>query len=322
MTIAVLAVDGMFDSGLTVLLDVLATAEALTAAVPGAPAAPAVSVLGVGRHARTGLGLSVDTVPFDEAPGRPEVVVCPALKAASADALVAAVRGHPALGWLDRQASTGVGLAAACTGTFFLAEAGLLDHRAATTSWWYAPHFRRRYPAVRLDDRLSLVEDRGVVTAGAALAHADLALWLVARRSPALADEVARHLLIGARASQAVFAIPAHLASGDPLLNAFERWVRANLDRPSVIADACGALGVSERTLQRVTAARLGTTPIGFVQDIRLDHATHLLRTTDLTADAVARAVGYGTAATLRALARRRRGVTPRQLAAGRAAAP
>ncbi|MDL2406324.1 hypothetical protein PY650_11785 [Rhizobium calliandrae] len=58
--------------------------------------------------------------------------------------------------------------AASCIGTFFLAEAGLLDHREATTTGWLAPLFRQRYPNVRLDKSHMLVPTDIGVTAGAA----------------------------------------------------------------------------------------------------------------------------------------------------------
>lgn len=204
----------------------------------------------------------------------------------------------------------GTQLAAACSGAFFLAEAEVLDGLQATTSWWLGPAFRKRYPSVRLDERLTLVADGGVTTAGAAFAHIDLALSLVRQVSPDLADSVARHLVIGERSSQAAYAVPALLASHDTVVTAFERWVRDHLGDALRVGDAAVGIGVSERTLQRTTAAVLGMSPMDFVHEIRLEQATFLLRTTDRTIDQVARAVGYANTGTLRALVRRQRGTT------------
>src|SRR5215472_13803449 len=189
------------------------------------------------------------------------------------------VRNHPALAHVAQLHTAGSALAAACTGTFFLAEAGVLDGLLATT-------------------------------AGAAFAHIDLALSIVAQESPALAELVARYLVIGDRPSQAVFAVPSHLAGTDPTVTAFERWARGHVAEPLQISGVAAAIGVSERTLQRITAAVLGMSPTEFLQEIRLDEATFLLRTTSQTVDAVAAAVGYQNTSTLRALVRRRRGTT------------
>ena len=75
---------------------------------------------------------------------------------------------------------------------FILAEAGLLDHRHATTTWWLAPLFRQRYPKASLDETRMLVVSERVVTTGAAMGHLDLALWLIRQASPELAAVVAR----------------------------------------------------------------------------------------------------------------------------------
>jgi len=76
-------------------------------------------------------------------------------------------------------ANGGATLSAVCAGTFVLAESGLLNQQRATTTWWLAPMFRERYPQVLLDESDMVVKSGRFVTAGAALGHMDLALWLI-----------------------------------------------------------------------------------------------------------------------------------------------
>lgn len=64
-------------------------------------------------------------------------------------------------------------------------------------------------------------------------------LLLAPQPRPALADLVARYLVVDERPSQSAYAIPSALASSDPTVAAFERWIREHLDEPVTMADAC-----------------------------------------------------------------------------------
>jgi transcriptional regulator GlxA family with amidase domain len=132
--------------------------------------------------------------------------------------------------------------------------------------------------------------------------------------SPALADLIASYLVIDERPSQSAYTIPSALAQSDPTAAAFERWARGRLSDPVSIPEAAQAIGVSERTLQRTMHRVLGVSPVRFIQDLRIEQASHLLRTTDLTLETIARRVGYEHANTLRVLLRERTGRTARSL--------
>lgn len=320
MDVGVFVVDGVADFGLAAVLEVLGTANSLRAEMPAPPPPWTITTLGTTSRVRTGAGHLVPATRLDELAGPPELLIVPASNVKEAGGLtdtVCSAQNAPALEMIAEAGRRGVPLAAACTGTFFLAEAGVLDGCSATTSWWLGPVFRARYPRVRLDESRTLCRDGEITTAGAAFAHVDLALSLVQSRSPALAELVARYLLIGNRAAQADFAIPAVLAKADPALASLERWVREHLAESISIAAAARELGLSERGLQRSTAATLGMSPLEFITEIRIAHATFLLRTTALSTDVIAGRVGYLNGSTLRDVVRRRRGMTLRQLREG-----
>ncbi len=318
MRVALLTVDGMFDSGLTVLLDILGSANTLSkhAQLPTPPfvATP----VGLGPSVRTAHGLELAITPLMDI-DRPDILITPALGLRPPGAIVDEVADHTALPRIAELCDQGVGMAAACSGTFFLAEAGILDGITATTSWWLGPTFRARYPQVKLDESRALAIVENITTAGAAFSHIDLGLAIVRRVSPALAELVARYLVTGNRPVQSSVAMPSVLASGNPILSAFEGHVRAHLTGDLRIAVIARTIGASERALQRITLDTMGMSPIRFIQEIRLDQATFLLRTTSRTPDAIAVAVGYRNVSTLRSLVRRRRGST---LAALRSASP
>ena len=200
--------------------------------------------------------------------------------------------------------------------SFILAETGLLDHQEATTTWWLAPLFRQRYPNVLLDESRMLVPSDVGVTAGAAMGHLDLALWLIRKASPELAALVSRYLLADIRSSQAAYIIPNHLAQADPLILRFEQWARNHLKAGFSLQEAAKALATSARTLQRRCEAVLGKSPLAYFQDLRVERARSLLHGSGLDVDAIAAEVGYVDGATLRTLLRQRLGRGVRDLRA------
>jgi transcriptional regulator GlxA family with amidase domain len=313
MHVCVLALDGAFDLGLSALLDTFQVANELSSGARGGSPFR-VTLTGLRKRAKTqqGFQMPVTAVPRM----RPDVVILPALGAKSPAALLPALARRDvaeAGALLTEWSRGGTLLAAACTGTFVLAQAGLLDGLHATTTWWLAPSFRQRFPLVELDEQRMLVEAHGRVTAGAALAHVDLALWLVRRKSPALARDTAHFLTFDGRSAQSVYVLQDHLLHADPLVEKFEHWARRNLGTFSLDA-AARSVGTSERTLERRLRAVLGKSPLSFVQDLRVEQAIHRLHTTAESIDEIADAVGYQDGVTLRTLLRKKTGRGIREL--------
>ena len=316
MRLHLLVLDEVFDLGLAALTDTLTTANELAATLPNAPAPIEVTLVGVRKRVHTGQGLTVPVKSVAEV-RRPDIVLVPALAAKMPDALAARLARPDvadAVAALQRWSRAGATTGAACTGTFVLAESALLDGQRATTSWWLAPMFRQRYPRVALDESRMLVNSAGFTTAGAAMAHLDLALSVVRSRSPALATLAARYLLVEARGSQAEFVIPDHLAHADPVVERFEGWARRRLAHGFSLTDAARSVGASERTLARRLRSVLGKTPLSYFQDLRIERALHLLRTGSESVDQIAAKIGYADGVTLRTLLRRKLGRGVREL--------
>jgi transcriptional regulator GlxA family with amidase domain len=205
MRIAVLALEGLFDTGLAVVLDALALANKFSGQTMGGAPRFDVSIVGVRRTVHSGHRLSVPVRPVTP-DLKPDWVIVPALATGTPEVLVPALARpdvRKAQAQLLKWHAEGAQIAASCIGTFLLAETGLLDDREATTTWWLAPLFRQRYPKVLLDESRMLVpSDRGV-TGGAAMGHLDLTLWLIRKTSPELATLVSRYLLADIRSLQA-----------------------------------------------------------------------------------------------------------------------
>jgi transcriptional regulator GlxA family with amidase domain len=321
MTIDVLVLNGVFDTGLAAVLDAFATATELAVAQKLASVAFDVRLVGLSREVRTNQGFTVPVAPAqDRAPG--DWVIVPAIGARAPEPLTAALaapEAQAAARLLRARADAGAHVAAACIGTFIAAESGVLDGETVTTTWWLAPFFRQRYPRVHLDDRRMLVRSGRVLTAGAALSHMDMALWLIRQTSPVLADTTARYLVVDSRPSQSAYAMSDHLAHADPIVQKFERWARDHLADGFSLDEAAREVGASKRTLARRINDVLGKSPLSYFQDLRIERAVHLLRTTGDSVESIAAGVGYADDLTLRKLLRRKLGRGVRDIRSERA---
>jgi transcriptional regulator GlxA family with amidase domain len=316
MRIHILALNGVFDTGLAAVLDAFGTANALAEMTGISSLRFQMKVVGLHKSITTARGLSMPVMAAARAQ-TPEAVVMPAILHMKQEPLLQALAGsevREAGAVLRKWSGRGALTATACIGTFVLAEAALLDGEDATTTWWLAPLFRRRYPRVRLDESRIIVQSNAVVTAGAALSHLDLALALIRRASPELANLTARYLVVDVRTSQSIYSIPDHLAKADPLIEQFERWARGRLAEGFSLDEAVKALATSKRTLARRMQGALGKSPLAFFQDLRIERAVHLLRTGHASVDQIAAEVGYTEGVTLRALLRQKLGRGVREI--------
>jgi transcriptional regulator GlxA family with amidase domain len=293
--VAVVEIEGCMASSAAITYDVMATANRISAAKRVPPFKVTTVRCGSRRSDANLRGV--------------ELVIVPGLGTASADELDKKLKSpacRRAGDMLGRAFGRGAMLAASCASTFLLAEAGLLDGRRATTTWWFAPLFRQRYPQVELLTEQMVVADWPIATGGAAMAQMDLMLAIVGRfAGPSLAKACANYLLLDERRSQAPFMAITYLAGQDPRIAKAEKWVRDNIARDFAIEELADAVALAPRTFARRIAATCGVSPIQFVQRIRLETARFLLETTRLPVDEIARQVGYAEPSTLRRLIRR-----------------
>jgi transcriptional regulator GlxA family with amidase domain len=310
MRVNVLALDGVFDLGISAVLDAFQTANELIEMSGLAAPRFEVQIVGVRRAVKTSQGLSV---PVDLRGWRkPDCVVVPAIGFKMPGPLETALARpdmRDAADLLRQWARRGATMAAACIGTFVMAESGLLDHHQATTTWWLAPLFRKRYPDVLLDESNMIVKSGRFVTAGAALSHIDLALWLVRGVSPKAASLTAKYLIVDSRPSQSAYALTDHLVHSDPLVQRFEGWARSRLKDGFSLEEAAVSVGASKRTLARRMQMVLGRSPLSYFQSLRVERAVHLLKTSSASVDEIAERVGYKEGSILRVLLRRRLGL-------------
>ncbi|MFD3542561.1 GlxA family transcriptional regulator [Streptomyces sp. NPDC058662] len=222
----------------------------------------------------------------------------------------------PVLDALTAAHERGALVAAHCVGAFALAAAGLLDGRRATTHWRFAALLADRHPDVTVEPDALYIDEGSVITGAGAAAGFDLCLHLLRREyGAAAANAIARDLVLpshrdGGQAQYLTTPVPEDCR--DEKLAEVLAWAGKNLHEPLPVAELARRALMSRRSFARRFGAATGTTPHAWLLGLRLSRAEELLETTDLPVEEVARRVGYGSAAVLRAQFVRRRGVPPR----------
>ncbi|NUT40375.1 MAG: helix-turn-helix domain-containing protein [Thermoactinospora sp.] len=190
-----------------------------------------------------------------------------------------------------------------CTGAFVLAAAGLLDGRPATTHWRDAARFAALFPQVKLDPDVLFVDDGDVLTSAGVAAGLDLCLHVIKRdHGSEVANRAARRCVMppwrdGGQAQYIDRPLPPGTSGGT---SATREWMLAHLDAPLDLNALAGHARMSVRTFTRRFREETAMSPAKWLAGHRVRHARHLLETTDLGVEDVARRAGFGTAVSLR----------------------
>lgn len=221
-----------------------------------------------------------------------------------------------------RQAhARGAHLVGLCMGVLVLAQAGLLDERAATTHWARVDALSGRFPNVKLAADQLYTHDGRIWTCAGGASGVDVCLHLLRHLcGPVAAAEVARRIVSaplrqGAQAQQLARPV-AHTQAAGRLHEALD-WARQHLDEYPGLADMARRAGLSVRAFTRSIQRTMGTSWGRWLLHQRLLRAQELLSTTEDTVDAIATQVGFASAASLRQHFRGHLGVTPREYRAG-----
>jgi AraC family transcriptional regulator, transcriptional activator FtrA len=197
----------------------------------------------------------------------------------------------------------GARIVAICSGAFLLAQAGLLDHRRATTHWRMTAELTARFPEVQVDPDTLYIDHGDVATSAGTAAGIDLCLHLVrVDHGAAYAAQIARHMVMPPHREGGQLQYAAPLPAGPPLdsLAPVLDWMTERLHEPLSANDLASRAGVSARTLARRFAEQLGVSPGRWLLGKRIEAAQVLLEETDLPVEAIAVRVGLSSATNLR----------------------
>jgi len=216
----------------------------------------------------------------------------------------AAMRDQRLIGWLRRMARRVRRLCSVCTGTFLLAEAGLLNGRRVTTHWRFCEALQQRFPETRVQTDPIFVRDGRVYTSAGVTAGIDLALALVEEdHGRRVALGVARELVMFLRRpggqSQFSVQLAAQSADREPIRD-LQGWIADHLSEDLSVRRLARRTAMSARNFARVFLRETGLTPASFVARARVEAARRRLEESADGIDIIAENCGFGTRESMR----------------------
>ena len=216
--------------------------------------------------------------------------------------------------WLRRNHGRMRRLGSVCAGASFLAHAGLLDGRAATTHWTDCGTLAAQFPAVRVERDSIFVADAGVWTSAGITAGIDMALAMIEEdHGHGMAMFVARNLVVFLKrpGGQAQFSTQLQSQAVQGPMAPLLKWIAENPAtdlRAEALADR---VHMSLRNFYRTFEEATGTSPASWVEQARLEIARRLLEQTGQSVDRVARSAGFTSSEQMRRAFARRFAVSP-----------
>jgi transcriptional regulator GlxA family with amidase domain len=216
--------------------------------------------------------------------------------------------------WAVRASKKARRFGSICTGTFALAQFGLLGGKRVATHWSACSQLAELCPEAHVDTNALFVSDGRLWTSAGVTTGIDMSLAMVASDlGDAVANMIAKRLVLYARR-------PGYQSQFSPVLTAQSHadapfvalidWIRDHLAEPLEVPVLASRVSMSERTFLRNFTRSVGETPARFVETLRLDQ-TRVYLANGMSLKEIAATVGYRTAAQLSKAFDRRFGMTP-----------
>ncbi len=222
---------------------------------------------------------------------------------------------HPqVLQWLRDCHAAGAAICGEATGVFWMAEAGLLDGKEATTYWRFHEEFARRYPRVQLNQDKHLTDADNLYCAGGVTSACDLYIYLIERFcGAAVAQGVSRDILFEVQRSYT----PGRIGFGGQKLHQdvavlqIQHWLEEHFADKFRFEDVAREHGMSIRNFMRRFQAATGDKPLHYLQRLRIETAKGLLSATRKSIKTISYEVGYDDASFFARLFRQHTELSP-----------
>ena len=313
--VTLIAIPGALGSALTIALEMLSAANDIARAGKDQSKVIELNIVSASPELKVELygGLKIECAKSIQDISHSELIFLPGVWGNPLKSL----RNNEQLStWLVNAHENGSIICSSVTGSYFLAEAGLLNDRVATTHWRFFDHFEKQYPKVKLQRKRFITSDKGLYCTGSINAIRDLILHLIEQLfGEPIRNEVSRHFSHELKRSFESMLLNEDQRSShhDEEIMKIQDWIQLNFQSKLQISKIAQRFGLSVRSLNRRFKLATNATPLDYLQDVRIGHAMELLKQSNLNVSEVAHLVGYQDASYFSDLFKKHNSVTPHE---------
>jgi transcriptional regulator GlxA family with amidase domain len=220
-----------------------------------------------------------------------------------------------AINWIKEMNKSGTEIASMCVGSFFLAEAGLLNGKTATSHWAATDEMQLRYPLIKVKSDRVITDQDGIYTGGGAFAALKLILYLIEKYcGREIVLLVSKQFSIDLDpASQAHFAVfTGQRQHYDDEILKSQTYIEQNYSTDISIDQVSALTNTGKRNFIRRFKAATNNTPIEYLQRVRIEAAKKALEEKNLPLNEVMNITGYEDVKTFRIVFKKMTGLSPR----------
>ena len=307
LAIALLIFDEVVPSSITGVIDLLSGANLYLAGI-GQPPAFHLELVGEKECPPPGFPL-IGYKTYTDAVC-PHLIIIPSFMVGNDSLLSENIAG---IQWIKQQRAKGTELASLCVGSYFLAEAGLLDGKEVTSHWAVVNDMQRRYPAIRMRSDQVITDQDGIYTSGGAFSSLKLILYLIEKfcgREAAIWISKMYAIEMD-RTSQAHFAVftGQHQHEDKEILRA-QQYIEQHYQDPISMDNLSKLVNMGQRNFIRRFKAATNNTPFEYLQRVRIESAKRALENNDKDVASIMDDAGYKDQKAFRSIFRRLTGLS------------
>ncbi|MEX2600078.1 MAG: helix-turn-helix domain-containing protein [Balneolaceae bacterium] len=216
--------------------------------------------------------------------------------------------------WIETMSRKGSEVASLCRGSYFLAEAGLLNGKSCTSHWMSVDDMAQRYPEITVLADEIITDQDGVYTSGGAFSSIHLVLYLIEKFcGREMAIQVSKIFSIDMdRESQAHFAVfRGQKGHKDEEILKSQLFIEQNYQNPITVEEIAGQVNMSRRNFIRRFKKATQNTPLEYIQRVKVEAAKKGLEQGNQNISSLVYDVGYNDSKSFRNVFKRFTGLTP-----------